>query len=333
MSRIILVLIAINALSAFILLTRIAFTKGYLKKPFNLYEWLFSIFSIMLAIGALDIYLLVTNFYSETRLFNFLLSYPLMLLGPLVYAIVHKLPLKKLMKMPVVFGPFLLYVIVANGTLYLLTREKFAPADIGMVYYLPTIYTFFFTLITLIRLVRGGKNIPFFHIKLCFCLLFLLHGIASVLRLGIYYFLFHLIINFIGLFFLSIYPLIKTSLKKEVRPPLDNQDAIITRFKMIMDEEEGFLDPQCRLETMAQKIGVRRDQLSHAVNSAFKMRFTDVINQYRIEYSLDLLKTADNILEVAFDSGFSSKSSFYNYFKRMIGQTPRDYIKNVQAYK
>lgn len=49
----------------------------------------------------------------------------------------------------------------------------------------------------------------------------------------------------------------------------------------------------------------------------------------RIERATELLvKTDEKVLEIAFDSGFKSLSSFYKAFKESTGCTPNEYRKN-----
>ncbi|WML33139.1 helix-turn-helix transcriptional regulator [Clostridium sp. OS1-26] len=52
------------------------------------------------------------------------------------------------------------------------------------------------------------------------------------------------------------------------------------------------------------------------------------LNQLRIKKSLDLLSnTSINITDIALCSGFESLSTFYDFFKKQIGMTPKEYRK------
>jgi len=58
------------------------------------------------------------------------------------------------------------------------------------------------------------------------------------------------------------------------------------------------------------------------------------INDYRIELAKDRFKNPidakETILEIMYDVGFNSKSSFYTIFKQKTGHTPSEY-KKIQA--
>ncbi len=60
--------------------------------------------------------------------------------------------------------------------------------------------------------------------------------------------------------------------------------------------------------------------------------FNDFINYYRIQDAKKMLLDEDNknytISSIAFDTGFSSLSSFNSAFKKIEGKTPSSYRKN-----
>lgn len=57
----------------------------------------------------------------------------------------------------------------------------------------------------------------------------------------------------------------------------------------------------------------------------------DFVNEYRINYAKELLldqKRQDlTVLEILYDAGFNSKSSFNTEFKKRTGVTPTEYRK------
>ncbi len=76
-----------------------------------------------------------------------------------------------------------------------------------------------------------------------------------------------------------------------------------------------------------EELDISQHQLSEILNNSLGKSFTDYINIARIEESRQLLihKRDASILEIAFESGFNSKSSFYNAFKKFTGKTPGEY--------
>ena len=55
-----------------------------------------------------------------------------------------------------------------------------------------------------------------------------------------------------------------------------------------------------------------------------KKNYKEFINQYRIAYVCEALlaDTRARVLDIAFDAGFASKSTFNAIFKQFTGQTP-----------
>lgn len=55
------------------------------------------------------------------------------------------------------------------------------------------------------------------------------------------------------------------------------------------------------------------------------------INSYRLDESINQLKNKDlqkkTVLEILYDSGFNSKSSFYSLFEKHTGKSPTQFRK------
>jgi len=71
--------------------------------------------------------------------------------------------------------------------------------------------------------------------------------------------------------------------------------------------------------------------LSQVINENLNRNFFDFVNRYRVEEAKKLLinldKSRNSILDVAFDSGFNSKSSFNMIFKKYTAMTPSQFRK------
>lgn len=68
--------------------------------------------------------------------------------------------------------------------------------------------------------------------------------------------------------------------------------------------------------------------LSRAFTDSIGVRFTDFVNNVRIERSKTLLiGTKDTVIEIAFSCGFGSVRSFNRLFSAIVGCTPTDYRK------
>ena len=98
-----------------------------------------------------------------------------------------------------------------------------------------------------------------------------------------------------------------------------------------MEEVRSYRNPDISLETLAQQLNISSKHLSQVINESGQ-HFYDLINQYRIEEAKHLLKeqNGDNILQIAYRTGFNSKPTFNAAFKKMTGMTPSEYIKLYQ---
>jgi AraC-like DNA-binding protein len=101
------------------------------------------------------------------------------------------------------------------------------------------------------------------------------------------------------------------------------------KLKRLMEEERYFLDNAVSPRTLAKKINVSGHHLSQILNEQFQKTFYDFINEQRVEFAKGLLLRDKNtpVLDIAFESGFNNKVTFYNAFKRYVGMTPTEYRK------
>ncbi|MFC0181885.1 helix-turn-helix domain-containing protein [Pseudarcicella hirudinis] len=100
-----------------------------------------------------------------------------------------------------------------------------------------------------------------------------------------------------------------------------------------MIDEKPFLNPSLTIQDVSDGIGIPVRDLSVLINHKLEQHFYDFVNTYRIEKAMDLLKDVTKnkltILEILYDVGFNSKSSFNTAFKKHTGNTPTAYRKNL----
>ena len=91
----------------------------------------------------------------------------------------------------------------------------------------------------------------------------------------------------------------------------------------LTDEEHIYLDPDLDLETLSQRMGVHRNMISKAVNTVHGKPFSAYINECRVRQAILLLSNPANdnlsLQTIAFDSGFSTRQTFYRAFKGTNG--------------
>ena len=94
-------------------------------------------------------------------------------------------------------------------------------------------------------------------------------------------------------------------------------------------ENRFYKNPDIKLKDIAKELNVSSHKLSQLLNDNFGKSFALFINEYRIEEAKKLLKENKQFtLEaIGFEAGFSSKSSFYATFKKIVGKTPSEFKK------
>jgi len=106
------------------------------------------------------------------------------------------------------------------------------------------------------------------------------------------------------------------------------------KLERYVNEHQLFRQKNIRLHSLAQNIGLSSHGLSILLNSYFKKSFVDYINQYRVNWIKDNLRNPEimqnfTLEGLAYSAGFSSRSAFYNSFKKLVGMSPVEYSKSV----
>ncbi|MFQ5636669.1 MAG: helix-turn-helix domain-containing protein [bacterium] len=114
---------------------------------------------------------------------------------------------------------------------------------------------------------------------------------------------------------------------------LKNSELKQNKEKLIhlMEGQKPYLNPSLSLSDLANKISIPHRQLSQVINESFNQNFYDFVNTYRITECKRLLNHCSDekktIIEIAFEVGFNSKSTFNKAFKKHTGLTPKEYKK------
>lgn len=93
-------------------------------------------------------------------------------------------------------------------------------------------------------------------------------------------------------------------------------------------------DPDLSLERLARHLGTNTAYLSRALNEGLGLSFNTAINRLRVaEVCRRLAQRGadDDLLAIAFDAGFSAKTSFNRSFKALTGTTPSAYRATAAA--
>ena len=101
-----------------------------------------------------------------------------------------------------------------------------------------------------------------------------------------------------------------------------------------MSNEKPYLKVGYSLLDLTNDLGVPLYQVSFFLNHAKGKNFHDMLNEYRVEYSRELMLKEKNqqltLEAIAFDSGFGNRNSFTIAFKKFTGNTPSAFLKEVR---
>lgn len=112
----------------------------------------------------------------------------------------------------------------------------------------------------------------------------------------------------------------------------DEKNKQIESLKDFMIKNEPYLDSSLTIQDLAEQVKMPVKDLSALINLYMNKHFFDFINEYRIEKAKEILKDSSQkdltILEILYQVGFNSKSSFSTSFKKHTGKTPTEFRKN-----
>ncbi len=112
-----------------------------------------------------------------------------------------------------------------------------------------------------------------------------------------------------------------------------DQRDILEKVKSYFAKEKFYLQKDATLKNLAKELNIPTNYISQSVNNQLKIGFNDFINQYRIEEVKGRLMSEEfkhlNIEGIGNSVGFKSKSAFYGAFKKVVGMTPNQWIKDI----
>ncbi len=105
---------------------------------------------------------------------------------------------------------------------------------------------------------------------------------------------------------------------------------IINKLERLMLEEKIFMNTDISQKEIAKRLNTNTTYLSRTINLKYNLNFSAYINLFRIEEAKKIILNDKNktysFEGIANTVGFSSKSAFYNAFKKFTGKTPSEFL-------
>lgn len=100
--------------------------------------------------------------------------------------------------------------------------------------------------------------------------------------------------------------------------------ALAGKLRILLEEERVWLDDRLSVKTLAQLLQITPHQLSEYINVRLQRNFSGLMNEYRVEEAKRLLaeNAEASVIEIAFASGFGTKSNFNSVFLKSTGMSP-----------
>lgn len=120
------------------------------------------------------------------------------------------------------------------------------------------------------------------------------------------------------------------------RNRLDDTEAgeLVAKLEALMAGKQLYREPGLTLPTLADALGVTPHMLSQILNVRVGRSFFAYVNAYRAEALKEALadpgRSGRGVLELAFEVGFSSKSTLNSSFKKHTGMTPTEFRTRAQ---
>ncbi len=108
-------------------------------------------------------------------------------------------------------------------------------------------------------------------------------------------------------------------------------DQFAAALQSHMEQNKPYLNPTISLRDLAGQLKIPPRHLSQIINDRLHQNFYDFISRYRVEEAKRIFSDPSKdktVLEVLFEVGFNSKSSFNTAFKKFTNMTPSKFKEN-----
>ncbi|MBO6524041.1 MAG: helix-turn-helix transcriptional regulator [Balneolaceae bacterium] len=129
----------------------------------------------------------------------------------------------------------------------------------------------------------------------------------------------------------------KSSILSKTPPDISNLERRLEIEQLIaqkLETDKVHLDESLNLDSFARLIKLSPTEVSEIINQKFGCSFKKMIAKYRVKEAKKVMDQNKNtnikLIDIAYDSGFSNKVSFYRAFKEYEGLSPSAYFEKIK---
>ncbi|RKR11880.1 AraC-like DNA-binding protein [Flavobacterium sp. 90] len=110
---------------------------------------------------------------------------------------------------------------------------------------------------------------------------------------------------------------------------LTKENPHFKKLEILFEVHQIYRDHTLNREKVAEQLGISAGYVSQVVNAITGDNFANYINNYRVEAVKKMILDSEyekySLLAIGLESGFTSKTTFHNAFKKATGMTPNTY--------
>jgi AraC-like DNA-binding protein len=110
--------------------------------------------------------------------------------------------------------------------------------------------------------------------------------------------------------------------------------GLLEKLDLLMAKDKIFLNPDLDLELLSTYLGIPEKNCSYVLNKGMNLNFNQYINNFRVEAFKERIRRGQHethtLTSIAYECGFSSKSTFNRVFKSNCGITPSEFVIQSQ---
>ena len=102
---------------------------------------------------------------------------------------------------------------------------------------------------------------------------------------------------------------------------------LMEQMSALIEDQQLFRRKNLRITDVADELATNKTYVSALLNNLSGEKFTSMITRLRVEYAQHLMREHPDMLldDVADESGFSSRTTFFRSFKALTGTTPQEW--------